>query len=463
MRTLRLLASCVCLVAAPMASAANVVVKKNGQFPTIQAGINAAGANGTVTVKPGVYEETPTISGALAGLVLKASGKVIIDARLATGGADGPAIVCNADDVTIRGFTIRHAKTAMAQAGHGIVINAPGARLEKLSIFNCSDSGIAIFANDVAVKNCLVVSCFNGVSATSANMLVIEKNTIRTTKSGGIACANSDGVLVRKNVLENCGSSGIGVGGANCRIEDNSITRNAFSAIHANGAHPIVRRNKIRTSFFSTGILVVGSDAEVESNTIFDVDGAGIYCAASPALVRKNRVVSTGPDKPGVYVENGTGIILEANIVENAGSAGFEGVANDVIVRKNLVRRSGRQESTSAAYILSGIGGEFESNVAKDCFGDGFRIGTSAAAVTGNVATGNTVDGFDVDAPNCTLKGNTAKANLGEGFDIGGAGCAFTNNTAKSNRIDVAATVAPTTFQANQYGSGGSSTMPEID
>jgi hypothetical protein len=61
------------------------------------------------------------------------------------------------------------------------------------------------------------------------------------------------------------------------------------------------------------------------------------------------------------------------------------------------------------------------------------------------------------------LKGNTAKANLAEGFDIGGAGCAFTNNTAKSNRIDVAATVAPTTFQANQYGSGGSSTMPEID
>jgi pectin methylesterase-like acyl-CoA thioesterase len=79
------------VLGAGLAPAANVVVKKNGQFPTIQAGINAAGANGTVTVKPGVYEETPTISGALDGLVLKASGKVIIDARLANGGADGPA------------------------------------------------------------------------------------------------------------------------------------------------------------------------------------------------------------------------------------------------------------------------------------------------------------------------------------------------------------------------------------
>jgi parallel beta-helix repeat protein len=344
------------------------------------------------------------------------------------------------------------------------VINAPGARLEKLSIFNCSDSGIAIFANDVAVKNCLVVSCFNGVSATSANMLVIEKNTIRTTKSGGIACANSARCA---RAQERPGELRVGAGSASeARTAASRTTRSRATRSPRSmrtGAHPIVRRNKIRTSFFSTGILVVGSDAEVESNTIFDVDGAGIYCAASPALVRKNRVVSTGPDKPGVYVENGTGIILEANIVENAGSAGFEGVANDVIVRKNLVRRSGRQESTSAAYILSGIGGEFDSNVAKDCFGDGFRIGTSAAAITGNVATGNTVDGFDVDAPNCTLKGNTAKANLAEGFDIGGAGCAFTNNTAKSNRIDVAATVAPTTFQANQYGSGGSSTMPEID
>ncbi|MCC7170621.1 MAG: hypothetical protein IT459_09240, partial [Planctomycetes bacterium] len=47
------------LATATTAQAANVVVQKNGQFPTIQAGITAAGAGGTVTVKAGVYEETP--------------------------------------------------------------------------------------------------------------------------------------------------------------------------------------------------------------------------------------------------------------------------------------------------------------------------------------------------------------------------------------------------------------------
>ena len=133
------------LATATTAQAANVVVQKNGQFPTIQAGITAAGAGGTVTVKAGVYEETPLIGSTLDGLTLKASGNVIIDARLANGSGDGPGIQINADDVTVRGFTIRHALYAgVNKHGAGVNVSSHGALIENTKFINRGEAGVQL-------------------------------------------------------------------------------------------------------------------------------------------------------------------------------------------------------------------------------------------------------------------------------------------------------------------------------
>ncbi|MEV6641801.1 pectinesterase family protein [Amycolatopsis sp. NPDC051371] len=78
--------------ASPVApAAANVVVAKDGtgNYTTVQAGINAVSAGGTVSVKPGTYREVITVPAAKTGITLRGStGKasdVVVDYDNASG------------------------------------------------------------------------------------------------------------------------------------------------------------------------------------------------------------------------------------------------------------------------------------------------------------------------------------------------------------------------------------------
>jgi parallel beta-helix repeat protein len=225
----------------------------------------------------------------------------------------------------------------------------------------------------------------------------------------------------------------------------------------------VFRGNKVLSVFDGTGIYSGGDGALLENNLVFDTRYEGIYVSGSQLTVRKNRVRTTSGSDEGIYISGGTSVLVESNIVDGGGYAGISVIADLVTARKNVALRSGRYASSTSGFYFSGNGATIEKNTAKDCHGDGFLLYVSNADILNNVASGNTVDGFDVNGSNCDVMNNVALKNSGEGFDLSGSSMVFKNNTAKNNRIDVAATVAPTTFQANQYGSGGSSTMPEID
>ncbi|WP_372664784.1 pectinesterase family protein [Amycolatopsis kentuckyensis] len=72
-------------------AAANVVVAKDGSgnYPTVQAGIDAVSAGGTVSVKPGTYREVITVPAAKTGITLRGTtGKaadVVVDYDNASG------------------------------------------------------------------------------------------------------------------------------------------------------------------------------------------------------------------------------------------------------------------------------------------------------------------------------------------------------------------------------------------
>jgi pectinesterase/pectate lyase len=80
-------------LAAPPASgaAANVVVAKDGSggYTTVQAGINAVSAGGTVSIKPGTYREVVTVPASKTGLTLRGTtgnaADVVIDYNNASG------------------------------------------------------------------------------------------------------------------------------------------------------------------------------------------------------------------------------------------------------------------------------------------------------------------------------------------------------------------------------------------
>ncbi|MBL8767723.1 MAG: right-handed parallel beta-helix repeat-containing protein [Planctomycetes bacterium] len=457
------LAVLLALTATTTAQAANVVVQKNGQFPTIQAGINAAGAGGTVTVKAGVYEETPVVTSNLDGLTLKASGNVIIDARLANGDADGPGIQINADDVTVRGFTIRHGMNdGPGKPGAGVRITAPGARIEKLKISNCTDAAVLVESSGATIRNCTMIGVPYGVYASSANDTTVE-NCVATLCSSYGFFVNGTNPIVRKNMTKGTNNYGMYVAGPNALVEKNTIVNAGSNGLYISALNAVIRGNKVSTVLDGAGLYSTGDGAIIENNVISDTRYEGINVSGGQLTLRKNRVKTTSGSDEGIYVSGGTSIVLESNVVDGAGYAGVYVSGNSITARKNVALRSGRYAGSSAGFVFNGSGGLIEKNVAKDCQGDGMLLYIGDADIRDNVATGNTTDGFDVNGSNCEVTNNVALKNAGEGFDLSGSNMVFKNNTAKNNRIDVAASVMPTTFQANDFGSGGSSTNPEID
>ncbi len=453
----------IAVLASSAAHAANVVVQKNGAFPTIQAGINAAGPGGTVTVKSGVYEETPVITSNLDGLTLKASGNVIIDARLADGGANGPGILINADDVTVRGFTIRHPSAAgIGAPGAGIRVLTPGALIDKVKFINCGDSSVLVESTNTTIRNCTLIGSAFGVFASSANNTTVENCSISMCSSSGLLL-NGTNPVVRKNTIKGSNSFGLHISGPNAVVEKNTVANAGSTGIYVDSADAIVRGNKVLAVSDGMGISSFGNGALIESNLVADTRSEGLYVIGNALTLRKNVVNRTGGSEEGIYASGGANITLESNVVDGAGYAGIFVSCLSLTARKNVVRRSGRYSASSAGFFLGAGGGLIEKNVAKDCHGDGFVFFVNSADILSNVATGNTIDGFDVNGPDSQVANNVALKNSGEGFDLSGTNLVFNGNTAKNNRIDVAATVAPTSFQSNQFGSGGSSTLPEID
>ncbi|MCC7170617.1 MAG: right-handed parallel beta-helix repeat-containing protein [Planctomycetes bacterium] len=455
-----LVLSAVAALAGATANAANVVVQKNGQYPTIQDGINAAGAGGTVTVKAGVYEETPNIASSLDGLTLKASGTVIIDARLANGGADGPGLIVSGDDVVVRGITIRHALNAGGgKPGAGVHVKGVRVRLEKLRVVNASEYGVYVEQTDAVIKNCRFEGCVYGIYAPTGARLLAEGCVIDGAVSSAIF-ASGDDIVARKNAITSCGT-GISLSGMRPHVESNALQRIDNMAIQVGFSDAIVRGNKITSVFAGGGITASGDDSEITSNTIVDVRADGINISGSNTVIAKNKVLGVGSFEDGIYV-SGMSPTIESNVLRDIGGNGIYAFSSNMTVKKNVVLRCGRIGSASSAFYLGGTSVDVLANTAKDGHGDGFRLSLQQSDVIGNSAIGNAIDGFDMDVLG-TVSKNVALKNWGEGFRLGNANMVFTNNVAKNNRIDVAATAAPQSFQANAYGTGGVNTPPEID
>ncbi|MBK6939677.1 MAG: right-handed parallel beta-helix repeat-containing protein [Planctomycetes bacterium] len=451
----------IALVTTASGRAADVVVQKNGLFPTIQAGIDAAGPGGTVTVLAGVYEETPIVASSHVGLTLKASGSVIIDARLANGDADGTGLIVGADDVVVRGFTVRHAKNTLSgDPGAGVLVQGVRVRLEKLRVVNASSSAVHVTQTDAVIQNCRFEACSLGVFAQFGSRLRVQNCVIDACSGTGIYAAGDD-IVLRKNAITSS-IKGIDVTGMRPRVEFNSIRRTEAEAILALGVvDATVRGNKVTSVFSGPGIVMFGDNSNVTSNKIADTRNTGIYTHGSNVVVANNRILGVGSIAEGIVVE-GNNSTIEANVLRDVGGNGILGALTDSTVKKNVVLRCGRSGNGASAFYFAGTSVVVLGNTAKDGFGDGFRLSLEQASVSGNSAIRNAIDGFELSVLG-TVSKNFAIKNSGEGFVLKSPDTLFTNNVAKNNRIDIAATAMPQSFQANAYGTGGLSTLPEID
>jgi parallel beta-helix repeat protein len=192
---------------------------------------------------------------------------------------------------------------------------------------------------------------------------------------------------------------GLGVFGSHdLRIVHNSFRHNGQLGMHVvDSARNLVKQNAfVRNGDF--GILLEGDDNQVRGNRWVRNGVAAIQVGpASRNVIARNRVRGGGE---GIAIEKGSGNVVALNLVVGVRHDGIRlGIwdppigSTRTVVRRNLVRRSGR---------------------------DGFRVAERDmnALLVGNVARRSRDDGFDIDSPSARLIRNRATASGDLGFEL---------------------------------------------
>lgn len=227
-------------------------------YPTIQAGIDAAGNTDTVLVAPGTYYENINLTG--KSIILQSNGATI------DGGKKGSVVTFTGNMPSVLdGFTI----TNGIGATHGSV--------------NYAGGGIYCVGSSPNIKNNIIIGNSAGPSTASNGL------------GGGIYCYDSLAIITNNTIFNNQAAQG---GGILCRKHIN----------------PTIKNNIIKSNFahYGGGIMCVeGCDAYIANNLIHGnmadpYDGGGILCNNSKSIIVNNTIYMNWA------YENGGGIYCEA-------------------------------------------------------------------------------------------------------------------------------------------------------
>ncbi len=156
-----------------------IVVAQAGPVPTIAAALARAHAGDTIVVTAGVYRE-PRLEVTVPVTIL-GQGNAVLD-----GGGDHEVLTVRADDVTVRGLTIRN-------VGVSYVEDRAGIRLDR--------------ARRCTIADNLLLDTFFGIYAARAEGCVISGNRIQgrarqqTAAGNGIHLFSSAGFTVSRNLI----------------------------------------------------------------------------------------------------------------------------------------------------------------------------------------------------------------------------------------------------------------------
>ncbi len=301
-----------------------VSVAPNGPVRTVAAGIASARAGDTVRVRAGVYSE-PLIVIDKSVVVLGDSGAI-----LDGGGAHG-LILVSADDVTVRGLTLR---------------NTGGSFVEDRAAIRVSAARRCDISDNVLTNTFFGIYLANATECRIAHNIIRGKATRETDSGNGIHLWTSRHIIITNNEISGHRDGMYFEFVHNSDVRNNLSTRNLRYGLHFmysdgctyienvfsnNGSGVAVMYTKVVTMIgnrfennwgaASYGLLLKEiSDAHVERNVFFH-NTIGMLADGA------NRINATGND----FTENGWALRVEGSTLDGRFTANnFSGNSFDV-------------------------------------------------------------------------------------------------------------------------------------
>jgi len=299
-------------------------------YPTIQAGINAAGIGDTVLVSPGVYNETINFNGKpimVASQYLYSGDSTHIIQTIIDGNNSGPVVTFNAmetENSLLVGFTLRDGQSTY---GGGIYCGNADPVLSNLIIKNCSadyGGGIYLYESNayiwrVALTGNQATYYGGAISCDSYAYPGIYTTRIVNNAAqygGGIHCYLSSPYINDFEISDNDAQYGAGIYlyQSSPYIWEGSISENI--AVNYGGgimcdyySQPLLSYLQINNNGSAYGAGLHLSFSDVSANNLSVVAnaadyGGGVYCYYSSPDI-ENSIVAFNTGQYGVYVYEG--------------------------------------------------------------------------------------------------------------------------------------------------------------
>lgn len=208
-----------------------------GNFTTIETAIDTAQAGDTIIVLNGTYYENIVIDKQLS-LIGIDKNTTILDGR-----QTGNVIKINAENVTIKGFTIMHS---------GIYF---------------PNSGINISSNYNTIQDNIILNNFYGITLYKSSNNTIQQNTIQDNDHCGIYMTNSSINSILQNILRDHNYNGIGIYESSDFniIKNNTFIQNGYCGINIRiSSMNIIGGNNISNN--NIGIHVPQMENQIDEN-----------------------------------------------------------------------------------------------------------------------------------------------------------------------------------------------------